>query len=80
MMDKKHISQDAYDMWRGNEVTIRFLAEIQEDINAAKDVRIHGTSEQIVKQNYERNVELEILECMIDWRPAELEIVEEENE
>lgn len=69
----KHITKTDYEEWLNNEVTKRFLSEIQEDLTYCQNERIVGDQEQMIRMAHERNQAMTIFEEVLSWKPAEIE-------
>jgi hypothetical protein len=67
------ISKDAYEMWKDNAVTHRFMEEMKAELKTTIEERIFGTHEQMIKAAHERNVAINIFESVLEWKPQELE-------
>jgi len=70
------VSPDEYASWKDSDVTKRFLAEIAIQLQEAKEERIIGTHEQMIKMAHARNEAMDILESVLTWKPSELEAEE----
>jgi hypothetical protein len=67
------VSNDAFEMWKDNEVTHRFMEEMRIALNEAVNERIFGTHENMIKAAHERNEAINIFESVLEWKPQELE-------
>lgn len=68
----RHITKDDFESWLHNDVTLRFFAEMTEDLEYFKNQRITGDHEQIIRLVHERNQGMDIIENVLTWKPAEL--------
>lgn len=67
-----NITKDDYEIWLNNDVTKRFLSEMQSDLDDCRKERIVGDHEQMIRMAHERNEAMEIFENVLSWKPAEL--------
>ncbi len=68
----RNITKDDFESWLHNDVTLRFFAEMTEDLEYLKNQRITGDHEQIIRLVHERNQGMDIFENVLTWKPAEL--------
>lgn len=73
----KTVTNDEYQAWRDNDVTKRFMSELQSNLEDSTNRLIFGTHEQMIESAHERNAEIAVLQNVIDWKPSELEENEE---
>ena len=67
-----NITKDDYEIWLNNDVTKRFLSEVQNDLDYSKGQRITGDHEQMIRMAHERNEAMSIFENILAWKPEEL--------
>lgn len=69
------ITQDSYDSWLDNECTKRFMLEIELDLQNTRERRISAASSVELAGiiAIERNINIEVLESVLEWKPLELE-------
>lgn len=70
-----NVSRDAYEMWKDNSVTKRFLLEIERDLLETRaDYSASGRDsiEKIALSCVQNAEHCETLEAVIDWMPDEL--------
>jgi hypothetical protein len=68
----RNITKDNFESWLHSDVTLRFFAEMTEDLEYFKNQRITGDNEQIIRLVHERNQGMDIIENVLTWKPAEL--------
>ena len=64
------IEPDAYALWKQNQVTRRFMLEIELDLLETQSKTImSSTIEQIAINEIKRSEHAETLEAVLDWNP-----------
>lgn len=71
LKNKPDITRDAYDMWRDNEVTKRFMADMTEWLMGYYMLDIVGHPDDVVAKAAKRSEAIEVLEEVIAWQPLE---------
>lgn len=69
LKNKPDITRDAYDMWRDNEVTRRFVADMTEWLMGYYMLDVVG--DDVLVKAAKRSSAIEVLEEVIDWQPLE---------
>lgn len=72
-ISQNQIPQDAYDAWKDNPVTRRFMLDMYYQILESALTNLPGlTTEELARSAIKRNEEKDCLEAVIDWKPQEL--------
>jgi len=76
-MSIDNITNDEYQSWCDNDVTKRFLAEIAGELDETTREQLFGTHEEIIAQSHARNEAMDILGKILEWKPVELEEIDD---
>jgi len=66
------ITQNDFDVWRNDEVTQAFLAEISESLKDEHERLIIGTPDEIIRIVHARNEAITIFREILEWKPQEI--------
>jgi len=66
------ITKNDFEIWKHDEVTQAFLAEISDSLKDEHERLITGTPDEITRIVHARNEAIKIFREILEWKPQEL--------